>query len=265
VARVYRRAFLACLLVLSGSASAEGLWPAGVSLPAGKPISEEYRREFGVCDDAGTFRGHRSYFTRTCRGDPSRVTALQRLPDGSIAFVSKLAVDLDGSPFACSPRRGATDQCETSLMLPLADDRETPVDADTIPYVVIPEAGPADTQGEFGRRTGIQVGDFGVVISGGRVVPVIVADTGPFSKLGEGSMALHRALGHEVCAHRGQHGECDRLVRSVESIAGDVTTILYPGTARSDLTPATIGAVTKCEGMNLWLGRGRTNRAKKFC
>ncbi len=268
VGRALLHGLLAAAFALSGRAAAEGFWPASVSLPAGTPVSEEYRRQFGVCDVAGTFRGHRSRFTRSCRGDPNRVTALRRLPDGAIAFVSKLAVDFDGSRFACSPRRGADDQCETSLMLPPRDeqgDGTVSVDADAVPYVVIPETGPGETQGEFGRLTGLRVGDFGVVIAGGRVVPVIVADTGPFSKLGEGSMALHRALGHEVCAHRSRSGECDRLVRSVESIESGVTTILYPGTARHDMTSATIAAITRCEGMSLWMSRGRPSHSDRRC
>ena len=105
-------------------------------------------------------------------------------------------------------------------MLTDARGEAVPVDADVIPYVVIPEAGPPDVAGEFTRLTGVKVGDFGVVIANGRTVPVIVADTGPFSKLGEGSLALHRALDHEQCVGRKDGQACARVDDEGQSIAG---------------------------------------------
>ncbi|MBV9840719.1 MAG: hypothetical protein JOY99_04140 [Sphingomonadaceae bacterium] len=243
-------AILCALVPLAAAAAPPSPWPKGVDLPAGTPIDEDYRREFAMCDRAKTFRGHRSRYT-DCADDPNAVTALRRLPGGAIAYTSKLAVDLDGSPFACGPRHGRTDQCPTSLMLHDRRGREVPVDADAVPYVVIPEAGPSDAAGEFARLTGVGVGDFGVVVARGRVVPVIVADTGPYSKLGEGSLALHRAIGRELCARRTDR-VCDRVADPLESVGSEVTTILFPGSARSDITPATILAVTKREAMQRW-------------
>ena len=229
-------------------------WPHGVELPPGAPIDEAYRGQFDACDRSDHFRGHR---THGCRDDPNAVTALRRLPDGAIAYAAKLAVDLDGSPFACGPDRGGMDQCPTSLMLPDARGRDRPVDADAITYVVIPEAGPHDVRGEFGRLTGVQVGDFGVVIARGQVVPVIVADTGPFAKLGEGSLALHRALGRELCARRGADRVCRRVVDPMESVGGGVTTLLFPGSARSGLTQATLAETVRREGLRLWAAARR--------
>lgn len=242
----------AALFAASPSAAIRPIWPRGVDLPAGSPVDEGYGHEFAECDTAGTFRGHVDRYTRSCADDPNAVTALRSLPGGVIAYTSKLAVDLDGSPFACGPAHGRMDQCPTSLMLAGRRGHEVPVDADAVPYVVIPEAGPGDVRGEFSRRTGIHVGDFGVVIARGRTVPVIVADTGPYSKLGEGSLALHRMLGRDQCTRRDTHGVCIAVVKDMASIGGNVTTILFPGTARSDLTPATIGRVTRTEGLRLW-------------
>ena len=242
-------------------AQPSSIWPRGVDLPSGTPVDEAYRREFDSCDQDGSFRGYRSRYTR-CAGDANAVTALRRLPGGAIGFVSKLAVDLDGSAFACGPTRGRMDQCPTSLMLIDPHGREVPIDADAIPYVVIPEAGPPDAAGEFTRLTGVGVGDFGVVIANGRTVPVIVADTGPFSKLGEGSLALHRALGHEQCAGRQPGQVCARVDDEGQSITSGVTTILFPGTARPDLTPDNIAAVTRQEGAWRW-GELRARLAKK--
>jgi hypothetical protein len=113
--------FVACAsaaLLFSGSllAAPSSIWPKGVSLPAGTSVNENYRREFDRCDREGSFRGYRSRYTR-CTGDENAVTALRRLPGGAIGFVSKLAVDLDGSEFACGPDHGRMDQCPTSLML----------------------------------------------------------------------------------------------------------------------------------------------------
>ncbi|MGI4880021.1 MAG: hypothetical protein ACRYG4_21315, partial [Janthinobacterium lividum] len=152
------------------------------------------------------------------------MTALRRLLGGAIAFTSKLAVDLDGSPFACGPRHGRADQCPTTLMLRTARGGEVPVDADVVPYVVIPDDGPPSVRGEFRHLTGVHVGDFGVVVARGRTIGVIVADTGRYNKLGEGSLALHRALGRELCVRRDAGGACRRMVGSIESIDGNVTT-----------------------------------------
>lgn len=234
-----------------------GVWPRGVELPNGTPISEEYRQQFDSCDREGTFRGYQSRYTRGCASDPNAVVALRRLPGGAIAFVSKLAVDLDGSAFACGPNRGRMDQCPTTLMLADAHGRETPVDADTVPYVVIPEAGPPEVAGEFTRLTGVRVGDFGVVIANGRTVPIIVADTGPYSKLGEGSLALHRALDHEQCVEWSEHRPCDRVDDEGQSITSNVTTILFPNSARQDLTSENVAAITRQEGLRLWRGLRR--------
>ncbi|WP_242137801.1 MULTISPECIES: glycoside hydrolase family 75 protein [unclassified Sphingomonas] len=224
-------------------------WPAGVALPAGEPLDESYRQEFGVCDRADRFHGHAVH---GCRNDPNAVTALRRLPGGAIAYVAKLAVDLDGSPFACSPDHGAMDQCPTSLMLPDGKGGEIPVDADKIPYVVIPWEGPHDEKGRFTKLTGVDVGDFGVVIAHGRTIPVIVADTGPFEKLGEGSLALHRALGRELCIARSNAGTCRRVIERMESIGGDVTTVLFPHSAREGVTPANIAQIVREEGLRRW-------------
>ena len=242
------------LALLFASVSAAGTaapqsWPTGVNLPAGDPIDEAYRREFGVCDRADRFHGHAVH---GCRNDPNAVTALRRLPGGAVAYVAKLAVDLDGSPFACSPVHGAMDQCPTSLMLPNGKGGEVPVDADKIPYVVIPWEGPHRERGRFSALTGVGVGDFGVVIAHGRTIPVIVADTGPFEKLGEGSLALHRALGRELCVARNSTGACRRVIERMESIGGDVTTVLFPHSARTGLTPANIAGIVRAEGLRRW-------------
>ena len=221
-------------------------------LAKGQEVDAAYRARFDACDavpdtDPNGFEGRRG-----CGGDANRVRALTRLPGGPVAWVSKLAVDLDGSPLACSEDRGRMDQCPTSLMPPNAAGAPTPVDADRVPYVVIPISRPGAPRGEFTRLTGVGVGDFGVVVWRGRVTPVIVADTGPWAKLGEGSLALHRALGHDQCPKRNAQGVCRGGSDDMASITEGVLTVVFPGTARPDLTAETVEAVTRETGLRLW-------------
>ena len=254
---------LAALLAAAAPALPPPSWPSAIDLSAGTDIDEGYRAQFALCDQTGEFRGHSPYGGRACRGDPNQVRVLRRLPDGAVAYTSKLAVDLDGSPFACGADHGPMDQCPTSLMLPGPDGAETPVDSDRIPYVVIPAAGPPDVRGEFSRLTGVRTGDLGVVVHHGRVVPVIVADTGPFPLLGEGSLALNRALGRELCTKRDAGGTCRAVVDEMESIGGDVTTVLFPGSAPRGLTPATIADTVRREALRRWAASPLSRTVKR--
>ena len=249
----FEGAILAALVLsFAGIARAEPpAWPAGVDLSRGVDIDEDYRAQFHLCDTNAETRGADATFRRGCRGDPNRVTALRRLPSGAIAFVSKLAIDFDGSPLACGPNRDRSDQCGTSLMLPDANGVRTPVNADRVPYVVIPRRAPDAPGGQFSQLTGVRVGDFGVAIWGGRVVPVIVADTGPYDRLGEGSLALHRALGHEQCAARDPDDTCVQAKFQL-SIESDVVTVLFPGTAQPGLTAEQVEQTVRTEGARLW-------------
>ena len=243
---------LLAALAAAFAATAAPPSPSDLRPPAGEDVDETYRARFDACDaapdtDPAGFEGRRG-----CGGDANRVRWLRRLPGGPVAWESKLAVDLDGSALACSEDRGRSDQCGTSLMPPNAAGTPTPVDADRVPYVVIPISRPGEPRGEFTRLTGVGVGDFGVVVWRGRTVPVIVADTGPWPKLGEGSLALHRELGHDQCRQRDAAGVCRGGSDDMASIDGGVVTVLFPGTARPDLASETVEAVTRTEGLRLW-------------
>lgn len=67
------------------------------------------------------------------------------------------------------------------------------VDATKIPYIVLP--GNRDIQ----KKTGAKLGDFAAVFNGsnGKLAFAIFADIGPQDELGEGSVALAQALGHD--------------------------------------------------------------------
>lgn len=220
--------------------------------PPGQAIDENFRSQFASCDRDNIFHGVLRKPPHGCKTDPSRLTKLERIAakDGrpeAIVYISKLAHDRDGSSFACSTP-GHTDQCATSYMLnptaavpcPRAAGTRAPcvpVDADRIPYVAIPAAGPASIKpGEFRQKTGVRFGDFGIVIANGKLVPVIVADGGPANKIGEGSTALLKALSADGKAH---------------TIASGVTFVLFPGSAEK-LTVETIEQRVLTRGPELY-------------
>ncbi|WP_436407650.1 glycoside hydrolase family 75 protein [Burkholderia seminalis] len=99
-----------------------------------------------------------------------------------------------------------------------------PVDASNIPYIAVPGFGPRGIDGKaFGKKTNIALGDLGVVIANGKVVPVIVADYGPAYKIGEGSTALLRKLS---------------VSGTPETINAGVKYIVFPGTSMGRNTSA---------------------------
>ena len=244
-----RRFLVPTLIGLASIGLVGRTWAQGTELH-GSPISETYREQFGDCDRSDRFGGVQLPIERAgkivwygCRSDPSRLTRLEKIeakgdqPE-AILFEAKLALDKDGSPAACdSP--GTTDQCATSLMLKptgdlpcpaaLAKREKTgpyclPVNAGVVPYVVIPGFGPKGIDGSaFRKKTGIAVGDLGVVIAHGKVIPVIVADEGPAYKIGEGSTALLSKLSSDGKPHTINEG---------------VQYIVFPGTSLGHNAPA---------------------------
>jgi len=156
------------------------------------------------------------------RGGPVVITAAS----DAVIFETGMAVDADGAPNAYAPhnrgldrlenaRRGhqwvgiATDRhghpfvqkrgryrgyyvsttsLEDSAVLDPANPHKY-VDARKIPYIVLPP--------EVAERFDIALGDMAVVINerNGRSSFAIFADTGPSRQIGEGSIALAKALG----------------------------------------------------------------------
>lgn len=140
--------------------------------------------------------------------------AIFKLPDGQLYYDSLLDLDSDGSRFAT---QDATGQSDTTLHQP--DGK--PVDADAVPFFVLPG-------GDFAGEFGIRLGDVAAVIFKDKVEFAVFADRGPRKKLGEGSIALHRSLGHETIRHGKFHDE---------AVDRDVLTIVFPGSG--DGTPQT--------------------------
>jgi hypothetical protein len=138
---------------------------------------------------------------------------LCRLPSGEIFYESQLAVDTDGSRFAT---QDATGQAGTAW-----NPGGHAVDADTVPYFSI------NIPTFHNRKVGIGKGDLAVVIWNGVVAYAVLADVGG-KHLGEGSLALHRDLGHERVVQRGTPREKFIDV----GIASGVLTIAFPGSAK---------------------------------
>lgn len=86
----------------------------------------------------------------------------------------------------------------------------------------------------------------------GHVVPVIVADGGPFNKVGEGSMALHRALGTELCRSRNADGICTKVNLNPSSIGSGVTTIIFTHSAIPGVTAATVAQSMHDQALKLF-------------
>lgn len=160
---------------------------------------------------------------RTREIDHSDLTGARfmcRLPGGQLYYDSKLDLDTDGSRFAA---QDGTGQSKTSLRY--ADGKS--VDADAVPYFVLP--------GGFYHSKGISLGDVAVVIYQARIEYAVFADVGPEDKIGEGSIALHRSLGHETVIG----GRLNNI-----GITRDVITIVFPGSGnRTPQTPELIRVI----------------------
>ena len=147
--------------------------------------------------------------------------AIYKLPGGQLYYDSLLDLDSDGSRWAA---HDATGQSDTSLHQP--DGK--PVDSDAVPFFVLPGHG-------FYQQFDIHMGDVAAVIYKDKIEFAVFADHGPSKKLGEGSIALHRSLGHETIRHDKFHDE---------AIDRDVLTIVFPGSGNGKpQTPDEIRAI----------------------
>jgi hypothetical protein len=104
----------------------------------------------------------------------------------------------------------------TSLVDSAVKEKGNPlryVNSETVPYFVLAGAEP--------MRNRVTLGDFGVVFNGknGKLVFAIYADVGPSKKLGEGSIALAKALGINPSP---RHGGTD----------GGILYVVFPGSRK---------------------------------
>ena len=232
-------------------------------LPPGSAIDENYRNQFAQCDARDVFQGVQfpirgksgKVIWYGCKSDPSRFTRFESLSSPgrpeAVLVEAKLAWDDDGSPSACSSAHGVTSQCPTSLKLDAPDPSHcvlpsktgkecVPLNADLVPYVVIPSAAPKGIEmGAFQRLSNVKLGDYGVVIANGKVVPVIVGDEGPAYKIGEGSSALLRKLSNDG---------------KLRTYASGAKVVLFPHTAddRGALSLDTLPEAVQANGSDLY-------------
>lgn len=199
-------------------------------------IDAAYKASFDKCDQTTGKKG--------CFKDPNKLRKLARFGDRAIFFDSKMSLDLDGSYVACNCNKniGRSDQCSTSYTwkaFPLEYDKKHPekfcpfykndyfVDSNKIPFIVIP--------GRFGNHFQINnkpygnefVGDLGIVIYKGKLVPVFVVDSGPYFRIGEGSAALFRELGADRC-YKYDGKQCLSFEKGNYSIGSNVLFFIFP-------------------------------------
>lgn len=241
-----------------------------VDFASAVPLDERYRLEFVACDKGLAHIGRRDWFMSVdlrlpgrpepkqfylCSRDPSNVKALLKLKDGAILWHSKMALDVDGSWAAWNGIPGATDLKETSYKWSgVADQASRPaqLDPDRIPFVVIPTDGlrrlTGSRSGQLGRafaeKTGLQLGDMGIVVYRDRWTPVLIGDSGPFMRLGEASSRVFEAIGQSRCKRWSSDGlTCTGPGNGAYpyrnfGLGKDVLFILFPGSRASELSPA---------------------------
>jgi hypothetical protein len=226
-----------------------------------RPVDENYRHQFKLCDLENVFEGHVVTGSHRCKvigahgkdkSDPNNVTLLARRGNG-VVWTSKLSLDVDGSWAAWHNLGDRTTQKFTSFKWPNFSNQwshAAQVDPDQIPFVVIPADGLKNIYGptegdrlglEFREKTGLTFGDFGIVTYNGIWTPAIIADGGPFNKLGEGSSKLFDLIGVNRCRRWSQdHAHCigdgasDPYIDS--SAPHSATYVFYPHTASLSIT-----------------------------
>lgn len=201
-----------------------------------QPVGKRFRQRFQECDIQNTCNGKKLKYG--CRKDRNHNTALLRFPDGTIFFDGKMGLDADGSPYS-RKTPGQTDQPHTSFYYDLPGKQHVYVNADKVPFIVIPLGG-------FDKELGIEVGDVAAVVYQGKICYALVADQGPSCKIGEGSIELHEQLGHKVCQTRNEQGDCTSLRNS--GIEKEVLYFIFPGSICKGLTPENVNQRIQEEG-----------------
>jgi len=167
------------------------------------------------------------------------VRKILQLPGGALFIHAAMAIDVDGSPNArtLDPLYGRP---ETSLSFPRGTGQREYVDAEKIPYLVLP--------GGFYEQFGIALGDLGAVVYRGKLAFAVFADVGPANKLGEGSLKLAELLGHAPWRNW-NGGESFSTHGGIST--PDVVYIVFPGSRPPELTPEVASDLTTAETIEL--------------
>jgi hypothetical protein len=144
----------------------------------------------------------------------------KRLPAPEVLYfeTTHLDLDTDGSRDSWEgvETEGKTHQSHISLDAALGDGLAT--DSNVTPYFVLPGDG---HKAWLGHDHKVARGDVGVILGHNKVVFAQFADVGPQIKLGEASIAVHRAFGQEVLKGRKKVLDTD--------IKGPFVTLVFPG------------------------------------
>jgi hypothetical protein len=186
-----------------------------------------------------TFKG----LSLKCSTDKNRVEKLLQFPDRTVLFEAKAAVDADGSPVSCGRNHSQTDQCETWLSYDPGSPQKY-VDAEQVPFIVVPLDGPKPQRLSLMKTTGIRRGDLAVAMYKGQCAYGVVGDAGPYFRLGEASLATHAALGNPQC--KGSETPCTKLVGggSGRGLPSGVSYLVFPGTRPKPLRSDTLVEVS---------------------
>ncbi|NEY31026.1 hypothetical protein GTU99_02190 [Streptomyces sp. PRKS01-65] len=114
----------------------------------------------------------------------------------AVFWKADMDIDCDGRPGTrCNHRTDRSFTAATAF--PGSDGR--PLDAERLPYIVVPGPGPLWDH----RAHGVRGGSVAAVVHGDRVRYAVVGDTGPRDIIGEASYAAARALGIDPDPHTG--------------------------------------------------------------
>ncbi|MFJ6845319.1 glycoside hydrolase family 75 protein [Streptomyces griseoluteus] len=171
--------------VLAGAALLAPTSPPAAAVPHGlrreAPVSAaELRARTRDCAQVS----HGRY--REDAGGPAEVRVCANR--GAVFWKADMDIDCDGRPGTRCNRRTDPD-FSPATAFPQSDGR--PLDAERLPYIVIPAAGPRWDH----RAHGVRGGSVAAVLYGERVRYAVVGDTGPRDLIGEASYATARALG----------------------------------------------------------------------
>jgi Fungal chitosanase of glycosyl hydrolase group 75 len=224
------------------------------TLDVGKPLmvtdspNKTWKSLFDECDASDTFDGkpldqHNGQPMR-CSTDRNRVTSLSKRDDGPILFSAKMAVDADGSEGI--GHSGWPNQTVTALNFDKGS-KQPYANAEMLSFIVVP--GSHSGVPSFLKATAIVAGDLAVVVHGDKCSFGVVGDTGPWYRLGEGSMKAHEEIGNPQCTIPGQF-PCQHLKNRWGVGIGDgVTYIVFPKSRPAPLLSETAADVARTEGV----------------
>lgn len=227
-------AVVSALSMTGGGIALAQIMPPPPALPAPAPVLppppplNDYKTPIESRDRLGKINDLLAY-APTIERDFKGLKKILQLPNGVLFIDADLDTDADGSPRALEidPQYG---QLETSLSFANEEGQRQYVDAEKVPYIVLPL--------EFYKEMGIKKGDVAAVIWKGRVIYALFADTGPKDLIGEGSVALSEALGFDPWEEK------DGQMQIVSGIESDVLMFVFPNSADDDITPENVNLKT---------------------